>query len=83
MHKAIEELIPLITLKFYKGLQTATVQAGMREIIKSNRFAADDSKSLVSVLASQSKLSLDSSSSGEGEELAAWENIASSCVQTN
>ena len=83
VHKAIEELIPLITLKFYKGLQIATVQAGMREIIKGNRFAPGDSQSLVSVMASQPKLSLDSLSFGEAEELAAWEQIVSSDVQTN
>lgn len=75
MHQEIEELIPILSLKFYEPLQMATIKTAMKEVISRNKVAhSDDSgsrkMSLVSTVSS-----FDSSRSRDPEDIEAWQKI--------
>lgn len=75
MHRELEELIPILSLKFYKPLQMATIKIAMEEIINRNKIAhSDDSSSRTMSLVSTVS-SFDSSRSQDPEDIEAWQKI--------
>jgi hypothetical protein len=72
VHQEVEELIPIMSWKFYKPMQISKLQSGVGEIIERNRFGLSDNKL---DLTATPRRSIYSTHSEEPEELREWQRI--------